>query len=135
MRGMVVDTSAAVAVLTSEPGHEELKRHLENANDRLMSSATLLELGIVVESKLGDRGAIYLDQFLRDAQIEIIALTHEHAERGREGWRRFGKGRGHAAQLNLGDCYTFGLAAATGYPILCTGDDFAATDIAVVRPT
>jgi ribonuclease VapC len=48
------------------------------------------------------------------------------------GWRRYGKGR-HPAGLNFGDCFTYGLAERTGYPVLCTGDDFVATDITVVR--
>jgi ribonuclease VapC len=49
------------------------------------------------------------------------------------GWRRYGKGR-HPAGLNFGDCFTYALAERTGYPVLCTGDDFAATDIALVSP-
>jgi hypothetical protein len=49
------------------------------------------------------------------------------------GWRRYGKGR-HRAGLNSGDCFTYALADRTGHPVLCTGDDFAATDITVVRP-
>ncbi len=49
------------------------------------------------------------------------------------GWRRYGKGR-HPADLNFGDCFTYALAERTGHPVLCTGDGFAATDVAVVRP-
>jgi ribonuclease VapC len=49
------------------------------------------------------------------------------------GWRRYGKGR-HPAGLNFGDCFTYALADRTGHPVLCTGDDFASTDITVVRP-
>ncbi len=49
------------------------------------------------------------------------------------GWRRYGKGR-HPAALNFGDCFTYALAERTGYPVLCTGDDFAATGISVLRP-
>ena len=49
------------------------------------------------------------------------------------GWRRYGKGR-HPAALNFGDCFTYALAERTGHPVLCTGDDFAATGISVLRP-
>jgi ribonuclease VapC len=55
------------------------------------------------------------------------------AARAMSGWRRYGKGR-HPAGLNFGDCFTYALAERTGHPVLCTGDDFAATDITVVRP-
>jgi DNA-binding beta-propeller fold protein YncE len=49
------------------------------------------------------------------------------------GWRRYGKGH-HPAGLNFGDCFTYALAERTGHPVLCTGNGFAATDIAVLRP-
>lgn len=50
-----------------------------------------------------------------------------------DGWRRFGRGR-HRAALNLGDCFTYGLAISTSSPVLCTSGDFAATDLEVLRP-
>jgi hypothetical protein len=52
--------------------------------------------------------------------------------RAMSGWRRYGKGR-HQAGLNFGDCFTYALAERTGHPVLCAGDDFAATEITVVR--
>ena len=55
------------------------------------------------------------------------------ADRAMSGWRRYGKGR-HPAGLNFGDCFTYALADRTGHPVLCTGEDFAATDVTVVRP-
>ena len=57
----------------------------------------------------------------------------ELAARAISGWRRYGMGR-HQAALNFGDCFTYALAERTGYPVLCTGDDFAATGISVLRP-
>lgn len=56
------------------------------------------------------------------------------ADRALSGWRRYGKGR-HSAALNVGDCCAYALAERTGIPLLCTGDDFAATDLEVIRPT
>ena len=50
-----------------------------------------------------------------------------------EGWRRYGRGR-HRAALNLGDLFAYAVAVASGHPVLCTGEDFAATDVEVVRP-
>lgn len=55
------------------------------------------------------------------------------AQRALDAWRRFGKGR-HPAGLNFGDCCSYALAEATGYPILCAGNDFIRTDLAVLRP-
>ncbi len=131
---LVVDTSAAVAVITGEPGSEELAVQLENAVARLMSAATRVELGIVIEARLWPAGQDVVDRFMRDAKIDILPVDADLAGRAMSGWRRYGKGR-HPAALNFGDCFTYALAERTGHPVLCTGDDFAATDIDVVRPT
>jgi ribonuclease VapC len=74
-----------------------------------------------------------IDRFLRDAKIDIVPVDADLAARAMSGWRRYGKGH-HPAGLNFGDCFTYALAERTGHPVLCVGDDFAATDIAVVRP-
>jgi ribonuclease VapC len=128
----VVDTSAAVAIIRGELGANELAEYLEGALVRLMSAAIRVELGIVIEARLGPAGQDVVDRFLRDARIDIVALDAEQAERAVSAWRRYGKGR-HLAALNYGDCFTYALAERTGHPILCTGDDFAATDIPVIR--
>jgi ribonuclease VapC len=132
-RSLVVDTSAAVAVILGEPGGEELAGHLENALARLMPTAVRVELGIVIEARLWPSGQDVVDRFLRDAKIDLVPVDADLAARAISGWRRYGKGR-HPAGLNLGDCFTYALAERTGHPVLCTGDDFAATDVAVLRP-
>jgi len=132
-RSLVVDTSAAVAVILAEPGSEELAGRLEDALVRLMSAATRVELGIVIEARLWPAGQDVIERFLRDAKVDVVPVDADLADRAMSGWRRYGKGR-HPAGLNWGDCFTYALADRTGHPVLCTGDDFAATDIAVVRP-
>jgi ribonuclease VapC len=132
-RSLVVDTSAAVAVILGEPGSEELTAHLEDALARLMPAAIRVELGIVIEARLWPAGQDVVDRFLRDAKVDIVPVDADLAGRAMSGWRRYGKGR-HPAGLNFGDCFTYALAERTGHPVLCTGDDFAATDITVVRP-
>jgi ribonuclease VapC len=130
---LVVDASAAVAVILGEPGSEELAAHLEDALTRLMPAAGRVELGIVIEARLWPAGQDVVDRFLRDAKIDIVSVDADLAARAMSGWRRYGKGR-HAAGLNFGDSFTYALAERTGHPVLCTGDDFAATDIVTVRP-
>ncbi len=134
MSQLVVDTSAAVAILNGEPGSEELIDHLDKAESRLMSAATLLELGIVMEARMGPAGAGLVERFVRDGEIHIVSVDRTHVDRAMEGWRRFGKGR-HPAALNFGDCFSYALAVATGSPVLCVGEDFPATDIEAARPT
>jgi ribonuclease VapC len=128
---IVVDTSAMVAILTNEPGHGWLAAQLADATERLMSAPTAVELGIVLEARSPAAGI--LRRALRDASITVTPFDHGMAQRALDAWRRFGKGR-HPAALNLGDCFTYALAEATGCPILCVGNDFSQTDLAVLRP-
>ncbi|MCA1670925.1 MAG: type II toxin-antitoxin system VapC family toxin, partial [Actinobacteria bacterium] len=128
-----VDTSAAVAVILGEPGSDDLIDCLENSAARLMSAANRVELGIVIEARLGPDGTDAVTRFLRDADIEIVPVDIDAADRAVSVWRRYGKGR-HPAALNFGDCFCYALAERTGLSLLCTGDDFAATDLEVIRP-
>jgi len=129
--GLVVDTSAVVAVLEGEPDTEAVIETLDRAEWRLMSAATLVELGIVVQARLGPVGALAVERFLRDGEIDVVAFDRPQVDRALDAWRRFGKGR-HPAALNLGDCYVYALAAERGLPVVCTGNDFAQTDLDVV---
>ncbi len=131
MTTIVVDTSAVVAVLGNESAANDTIEALEVAEDRLMSAATLVELGIVLEARLGAAGALAVERFLRDGQVNVVAVDRQQADRALDGWRRFGKGR-HKAALNLGDCFTYALAADRDVPVLCTGNDFGQTDLTVL---
>lgn len=134
MTGVVVDTSAVVAILIGEPRSASLADELASRAPRMMAAPTLVELGIVFEARYGAVGGAVVERFVRDAAVEVVGFDRTLADRALEGWRRFGKGR-HPAALNLGDCFAYGVAAMSGYPVLCTGEDFAATDVAVIRPT
>ena len=128
---VVVDTSAVVAVLNGEPQADAIIGVLSDVDRRVMSAATLVELGIVMEARAGAAGALAVERFLREGNVTIVPLDRTHADRALEGWRRFGKGR-HRAALNLGDCFTYGLATEMSAPVVCTGRDFAATDVVVM---
>lgn len=126
---MVLDASALVAVLFDEPDRQEIVRAIAAARRRLISSATLIEASIVVESRRGEASGRELDLFLHRAMVEIVAVDEEQAQLARAAWRSYGKGR-HPAGLNYGDLFAYALARATGEELLFTGDDFAQTDIA-----
>lgn len=128
---MVLDTSALMAILGLEPEAERLAVAIEADPIRLVSAATLIEVGVVVEARYGADGGRELDLLVAKAGIHVEALTHEHARVAREAWRRFGKGR-HAASLNLGDCFSYALAKVSGEPLLFKGTDFTQTDVLAV---
>jgi ribonuclease VapC len=125
---MVIDTSALVAILQDEPERRAFNELIEAAAHRRLSTASFVELSIVVEARRGAEGIRDLDLFLATASIELVALDAAQARLAREGFRRFGKGR-HPAGLNLGDCFSYALARALGEPLLYKGDDFLRTDV------
>jgi ribonuclease VapC len=131
---MVIDTSAVVAILLNEPDAAGFELAMERDPVRLIGAATLVELGIVIEARLGEAGARELDLLVHAAAIDVVPFTAAQAELARRAWRRFGKGR-HPAGLNLGDCFAYALAATSGEPLLCKGDDFPATDVRTVQPS
>lgn len=133
MTGVVIDTSAAFAILTDEPASDQLLDHLARADPRLISAGTLIEFGVVLEARIGPAAAGIIERFLRDARLDVVPVGRVDVDRAMEGWRRYGRGR-HPASLNLGDLFAYALAVTSGLPVLCTGEDFAVTDVDVVRP-
>ena len=123
----VVDTSAIVAVLLAEPDSEEIERKLVSS-PCVMSAATRVELGIVIEAKTGAAGTQLLDELLARIEIKIEPVDAGLAEEAIVCWRRFGKGR-HPAGLNYGDTFSYALARRLGQPLLFVGDDFSQTDV------
>ncbi len=129
---MVVDTSAIVALLGMEPEAARIAAALEADPVRLISAATLVEAGIVIESRYGPAGGREFDLLVAKAGLSVEAVSTGQAEVAREAWRRFGKGR-HAASLNFGDCFAYALSRVTGEPLLFKGQDFAQTDVLAAR--
>ncbi len=125
----VIDTSAIVAVLFGEPGCKEIERRLLES-PCLMSAATRVELGIVVEARAGTAGAQLLDELLTRIEVRVEQVDAALADEALVCWRRFGKGR-HPAGLNYGDTFSYALARRLGLPLLFVGDDFAQTDVPV----
>lgn len=129
---MIVDTSALVAILHREPEARPYLQLLRSAPAVRMSAASYVELGIVVDRR-GDAvlsGA--LESLLNSLRIEIVAFTTEQARTAREAYRRFGRGSGHPARLNMGDCFAYACARVLGEPLLFKGRDFALTDIEII---
>lgn len=126
---MIVDSSAVVAVVRGEPDAATLTEAMLRAGRLRMSAATYLETAIVVEARRDPVTARVVDNILSRFGVELEAFTAEQAEIARAAYRDFGKGSGHPARLNFGDCIAYALAKATGEPLLYTGDDFGHTDI------
>ena len=129
---MIVDSSAVLAILFGESDAEAYAEAIATAAVRRISAANWLETAIRIDSGSGPIGSNAFDDFVREASLVIEPVTTDHAAFARAAYRAYGKGSGHPAQLNFGDCLAYGLAKATGEPLLCKGDDFTRTDIGVV---
>ena len=127
---MVIDTSALAAIFFAEPERESFRDAITRAHSRLISAATLLETGIVIEGRRGSEAGREFDLFVVRAGLEIVSVDAEQADIARSAWRKYGKGR-HPAGLNYGDCFAYALAKTTGEPLLAKGTDFAKTDIEI----
>ena len=130
---MVIDTSALVAILQDEPERRRFNEAIEAAAQRRISTATLVEISIVMEARYGADGVRDLDLFLAEASIEPIAVDAKQAQTAREAFRRFGKGR-HPAGLNYGDCFSYALSRVLDEPLLFKGQDFPQTDVDAAVP-
>ena len=127
---MVIDTSALAAIFFSEPEREAFLKAIVTDANPLISAATVLETGMVLEARQGDAAGREFDLFVVRAKLQIVSVDSEQVEIARSAWRKYGKGR-HPAALNYGDCFVYALSKATGEAILAKGTDFAKTDLAV----
>lgn len=129
---MVVDTSALVAVLFGEPERDPFIALLADADDPLISAATLVETSIVMQARTGDEGVADLDELLAAAAVRCVAVDGAQAHAARDAFARFGKGRAPAG-LNFGDCFAYALARVADRPLLFKGSDFSQTDVTPAR--
>lgn len=130
---MIVDTSALIAILRDEPEAAFCALAIESAQRRRISAANLLEAAVVIDGGRDLIASRRFDDLVREAALIVEPVTEAHVKIAREAYRDFGKGSGHPAKLNFGDCFAYALAKATGEPLLFKGNDFTHTDILPVR--
>ena len=127
---MIINTSAIVAILRAEPDAPALAGAIAAARVRRVSAVNYVEAAAVIYGSQSPVASRRFDDFVREGQLVIEPVTPEQARIAREAYRDFGKGSGHAAQLNFGDCFAYALARALGEPLLFKGDDVRYTDLA-----
>ena len=129
---MFVDASALVAILTGEPAGFDLASRLEAAPRRLTSGLAIYETVLAICRKTGlgvsEAHGMVLTM-LEASEIKVVPIAAAETTIAVEAFARFGKGRGHPAQLNFGDCFAYAAARANGVSLLFTGNDFGKTDI------
>lgn len=125
---MIVDSSALVAIVLREPGWEEFVARLGADPAPAIGAPTLVETGLVLSAKLGERSRSVLPRLIQEARLTVIPFAEEHWRIAVDAYRRFGRGR-HVAGLNFGDCLAYAVAQLAAQPLLFVGDDFSKTDL------
>jgi ribonuclease VapC len=126
---VIVDSSALVTIIREEPGFSSYLDRLLASPKTRMSAAAFLEAAIVIDRQPDPRAAAKLDEIIEQLDITIEPVTAHQARIARDAYQRFGKGRGHPARLNFGDCFAYALAKDLDEPLLFVGQDFIHTDV------
>lgn len=125
---MVIDTSAIVAILCSEPEAVRLEKALVAAPIRLVPATCVLETSMLLVSRRGEHALAEVDLWLSKIEADLIPVDADLIDAATEAWLAYGKGR-HPASANFADCLSYALAKRAGEPLLFIGNDFVQTDI------
>jgi ribonuclease VapC len=126
---VIIDTSALVAILRAETNAAAYAKVIESTKPRRISAANFFEVAAVIDSGRDPVASRRLDELIGAAEITIEPVTEKQARLARDAFRDFGKGSGHKAKLNFGDCFAYALAKDLDEPLLFKGNDFVHTDI------
>lgn len=128
---MVIDSSALIALLLAEPEADGFVAVIAGTSSRLVSAASYLETAIVMLARSGPDAQEKVDRLVAELSISIMPSTRDQAVVAIAAYSQYGKGSGHPAGLNFGDCFAYALAKLTGEPVLFKGNDFSRTDLAI----
>ena len=133
---IAVDTSAIVAIALNEPERAAFRQAILQARKALISTASVIEVKMVLYSRRGPRAVVLAEDMLRLPMFDITPLGPAEMDAAFSAFVAFGKGSGHAAALNFGDLFSYALAKVRNLPLLFKGGDFSETDIrpAVATP-
>jgi ribonuclease VapC len=131
---MIIDASAVVAILFAEPEAIACADAISAAAHRHISAVSYLEAAIVIDGRRDPVASRRFDELMTTAAISIEPVDEEQARVARAAYRDFGRGSGHPARLNMGDCFAYALARCRGEPLLFKGGDFIHTDLAPALP-
>ncbi len=128
---MILDSSVLVAILRAEPELAQFSKAIEEADDVRMSVVNYVEAAVVIDAPKDPIVTRRFDEVVRTVPIELVEVSLRQAEIARQAYRDFGRGSGHPARLNFGDCFAYALAKDLDEPLLFKGEDFPRTDVKV----
>lgn len=131
---MIIDASAIMAILRDEPDAPFFARQIADATSRRVSAVNFVEAAVVIDASRDPVATRRFDDLLAMAAVSLETVTARQATIARAAYRDFGKGSGHPAKLNFGDCFAYALAKERDEPLLCKGNDFMQTDVTCIVP-
>ena len=131
---MIVETSALVAIVANEPERAAFIEAIRDDPDPIMSAASYFEAAIIADRRGKSVMATEIDVVVDALEIDVVPFTRAQARIARDAYRDYGKGSGHPAQLNFGDCFAYALAVDSGEPLLYKGADFTHAGIRSALP-
>jgi ribonuclease VapC len=131
---VIIDTSALISILRAEQDAAEIAHAIERAQSRRISAASWLETAVVIDASRDPVASRRFDELVQTAELHVEPVTREQARIARDAYRDFGKGSGHKAGLNFGDCFAYALAKTSGEALLFMGNDFGHTDVTPALP-
>jgi ribonuclease VapC len=126
---MIVDTSAFVAILRGEGDAMELALKIRDAPQKFFPTPCYVESCMVATKDRGSEAIDAIEALLRKLDLQIVPFTTDMARAAVDAFMAYGKGRGHEAQLNFGDCMAYAASKVEMMPLLFKGDDFRLTDV------
>jgi ribonuclease VapC len=126
---MIIAPSVLIAILRDEPEAPAFADAIAIAPEALLSAASFVEAAAVIDGSRDAVASRRLNDLLREARVVIEPVTEAQARIAREAYRDFGRGSGHPAKLNFGDCFAYALAKDKNQPLLFKGQDFGYTDV------
>lgn len=130
---MMLDTSAVIAIVLQEPRAGLLIANMRMAAQVKIGTATLAECGVVLVTRKKAQWRVLLDEFFRTHEVTEVDFASRHWPVAGVAYARFGKGSGHGARLNFGDCLSYAMSRVEDEPLLYVGNDFGKTDLKVIR--
>ncbi len=137
---MFLDASAIVAIINKEQKSHQLLLALSNQSKSRYCSPMAKYEAVVSLARIKhktthnhaekiEQAAITVTKFIENFEIVLVATEPNHTEVAFAAYAKFGRGSGHSAKLNMGDCFAYAMAKSLKVPLLFIGNDFIHTDI------
>ncbi|MBX3566847.1 MAG: type II toxin-antitoxin system VapC family toxin [Rhizobiaceae bacterium] len=124
---IIVDTSALAAIFLDEPESARVQACMASSASAMIPISCIVEIAVL--HRFGERRFEWLDTVLSELKVKVVGLEAGTAQIAVQAARAYGKGSGHPAQLNFGDCLSYAVAKSRDLPLLYVGTDFSHTDI------